>query len=112
MKCYNFLCIYVPLLLSQTLCAQHTLPPVWGQENAQYESRAIAYISPKRIVWKDVPDDASVSGLDNLLQPGIGQAVLSGGNLCSIKNGKTGRVSFLLDFGRELQGGIQFVTGM
>jgi hypothetical protein len=111
MKGYNFLSILVPLLLSQPLFAQHHLPPTWSEENVQYESRTTAYLSPKRIVWKNVPAGASVSGIDHLLKPGIGQATLTGDNICHIKNGKKGTVSFLLDFGHELQGGIQFVTG-
>jgi hypothetical protein len=98
-------------MMSQSLFAQHHLPPVWGNDTAQYESRAIAYIAPRRIVWKSVTGHATVSGLDCLLKPGIGQAVLSDKGYCHLKNGKTGRVSFLLDFGRELQGGIQIVTG-
>lgn len=111
MKYFRFFSLLFLIMMDQSLFAQHHLPPVWGNETAEYESRTIAYIAPKRIVWKSATGDAAVSGLDNLLKPGIGQAVLSDKGYCHLKNGKTGRVSLLLDFGRELQGGIQIVTG-
>ena len=111
MKYFRFFSLLFLIMMDQSLFAQHHLPPVWGNETAEYESRTIAYIAPKRIVWKSATGDAAISGLDNLLKPGIGQAVLSDKGYCHLKNGKTGRVSLLLDFGRELQGGIQIVTG-
>lgn len=93
--------------------AQSQLPPVWqtGSEKVQYSSRAIAYLPPTRIVWQQTTGDSSVKGLENLLLQGNGQADLFDGQLSRIKNGQTGKASFLLDFGRELQGGIQLVTG-
>ena len=45
-----------------------------------------------------------------LLENGYGQAVLSGVEYCKMYNGK-GMNSILLDFGKELQGGLQIVTG-
>ena len=46
------------------------------------------------------------------MKNGKGQAELANTNLCHIKNGKTGKVSLLFDFGKEIQGGIQIVTGL
>ena len=94
--------------------AQTLLPPVWqsaSQKEVQVSSRTIAYIQPTRIVWQETTGDSSMEGLENLLLPGNGQADLFDGQITRIKNGATGKASFLLDFGRELQGGIQVVTG-
>ena len=94
--------------------AQTLLPPVWqadAKENVQVSSRTIAYLPPTRIVWQETTGDSSIKGLENLLLPGNGQADLFDGQISRIKNGATGKASFLLDFGRELQGGIQMVTG-
>lgn len=105
------------LLSLCTVClfAQKQLPPAWKQYEqklVQYDSRTVAYLSPVRVVWTETTADASLNGIEQLLKKGNGQAELVQGTMCSMKTGTNGRVSFLLDFGRELQGGIQFVTGM
>ena len=94
--------------------AQSALPPVWQdtpQDKVQFSTRTIAYVPATRIVWQETTGDASIQGLENLLQGGNGQADLYDGQITRIKSGTNGRASFLLDFGRELQGGIQMVTG-
>ena len=94
--------------------AQTALPPVWKdvhQEKVQVSSRTVAYLPPTRIVWQETTGDASIEGLEKLLSPGIGQAELVAGKECKIRNGAQGKASFLLDFGKELQGGVQLVTG-
>ena len=94
--------------------AQTALPPVWQsdtQKEVQVSTRTIAYLPPTRIVWQETTGESSIQGLENLLLPGNGQADLFDGQITRIKNGATGKASFLLDFGRELQGGIQVVTG-
>ena len=94
--------------------AQSVLPPVWqdiSQDKVQYSTRTIAYVPATRIVWQETTGDASIQGLENLLRGGNGQADLYDGQITRIKSGTNGRASFLLDFGRELQGGIQMVTG-
>ena len=92
--------------------AQTSLPPVWqGGAEVQYSSRTIAYLPPTRIVWQETTGSSSIEGIDKLLLPGNGQAELVGGKECVIRKRPDGKVSFLLDFGRELQGGIQIVTG-
>lgn len=108
----------VPLIGLVWACAmtqaQTLLPPVWRSDShkeVQVSSRTIAYLPPTRIVWQETIGESSVKGLENLLLPGNGQADLFDGQISRIKIGTKGRVSFLLDFGRELQGGIQVVTG-
>ena len=94
--------------------AQSVLPPVWQdtpQDKVQYSTRTIAYVPATRIVWQETTGDASIQGLESLLRGGNGQADLYDGQITRIKSGTNGRASFLLDFGRELQGGIQMVTG-
>lgn len=93
---------------------QHTLPPAWNEnvsDEIQYDERTIAYISPTRVVCQETTANASINGLDNLLLKGNGQADLASRQLAKIKTAG-GDASFLLDFGRELHGGIQIVTGM
>lgn len=75
---------------------------------AQTEDFKTTYISPKRIVWKN----GTITNEQLLLQPGTGQAELSGKPLTVLKNTGAEQTSILLDFGKELQGGLQLVTGI
>ena len=103
----------VGVLMVINISAQPQLPPAWqtGSEKVQYSSRTIAYLPPTRIVCQEATGGSSIEGLENLLLQGNGQAELVRGKVAKIKTGADGCASFLLDFGRELQGGIQFVTG-
>lgn len=76
----------------------------------QTDQRTRQYLPPTRIVW--VQDSAAVRGADNLLKQGNGQADLSNRGMCVIKSTDGARPAILLDFGRELHGGLRIVTGM
>ena len=68
------------------------------------------YISPKRIVWTEHGDN--ISNIEYLLREGNGQADLTNSHICVVKSTSTEHPAILLDFGRELHGGLQIVTGM
>lgn len=109
-----FLCLLAGLLLGGASCSeQKQLPRYVAQENQteQKDTRARVYLTPHKIVWKYDKDGTLLSGADNLLLPGNGQSVLSTDNPCILKSTGTDKPSLLLDFGKEIQGGIQIVTG-
>lgn len=78
----------------------------------QTDRRVTSYILPKRILWKQAKGGATMTGDDVLLKNNYGQAVLAGVSLAHLKNAPGEQCSLLLDFGTELQGGLQIVTGM
>lgn len=109
----NILITIIGVLATVCATAQSKLPPVWEtpSDQVQFSSRTTAYLPPVRIVWQEATGSSSIQDLEKLLAPGNGQAELVSGKESRIKKSKDGTVSFLLDFGRELQGGIQLVTG-
>jgi len=72
------------------------------------QERVTEYISPKRILWTA----GAVKNQSRLLQIGTGQADVRNENMCILENKQGSKSSILLDFGKELQGGIQIVTGI
>lgn len=68
-----------------------------------------SYISPVRIVWQS--ENAEIINPERLLKEGLQQASLINDDVCILKNGKE-KASVLLDFGKELHGGLLLVTGM
>jgi hypothetical protein len=105
----------VPVLLAGTVHAQeHRLPPVFGPEyagKAFQDSRVRSYLTPQRIVWKYDGEGKLISRPDALLAGGHnGQSELTDRPSCSMRSTDNEYPAILLDFGKEIQGGIQLVT--
>lgn len=67
------------------------------------------FIAPERILYSE----GKVTDQEVLLKPGIGQADLANRYKCILRNTGDGKkAGILLDFGRELHGGVEIVTGM
>lgn len=76
----------------------------------QRDSRVREYLSPVRIVWQQ--EESLIEGADHLLLPGNGQSELADSRMCKLTSTITRHPAILLDFGKELQGGLQIVTGI
>jgi hypothetical protein len=75
------------------------------------DPRVREYIYPSRIVWQSSSNDSSrVINSESLINKFERQVTLEEKNLCVMVN-NGGNSSFLLDFGTELQGGIQIMLG-
>jgi hypothetical protein len=70
------------------------------------------YLSPTKIIWQSDTTGKYILNSEKLLEKGNGQADLVGANLCVVKGGGLVNSAILLDFGKEIHGGIQVVTGM
>lgn len=87
------------------------LPPIFDKTfEGQKDSRIRQYLSPKRIVWMSDKTGVNVIDPQNLIKPGTGQADLVHQNICRLVSTFDVRPGFVLDFGKEIQGGIQIVT--
>lgn len=78
--------------------------------SAETDPRTREYLSPTRIVWTQNAE--LISNVDYLLREGNGQADLTNSHICVMKSTKDSHPAVLLDFGSELHGGLQIVTGM
>jgi hypothetical protein len=76
----------------------------WGQQTVP-DPRIRAYVIPTRVLWQS--DGSTVENADSLLKVGNGQVTLAEVNPCLVHEGG----SLLLDFGRELHGGVQITVG-
>ena len=117
MKKKNILFAALPLLcLAMGACkeeaqtTEHTglyYPLAFGSDttNIRQDMMTRAYITPKRVLWQQ----GNVQGSEHLLEPNTGQADLAGSNMCFMQSTKDETASIILDFGRELHGGIKLV---
>ena len=84
-------------------------PPV-GRERAERSPITSFFVAPTRIVWQS---DVGVKNAGALLAPHAGQAVLKEPQPpCELNSSSNAPAGVLLDFGRELHGGIELFTTM
>ena len=77
------------------------------------DNRTRKYIAPVKIFWKSTENEALIKNENHLLGQPIGQAILtSNQDFLVMKSTATEKPGILLDFGVNLHGGIQLVTGM
>ncbi len=69
------------------------------------------YITPKRIVWMSDTTGNFIRNAESILVQGTGQSVINKGKFLTISNKQDSRNGIILDFGKEIQGGIEIVTG-
>ena len=102
------------LILTALLAA---VPMVSGQEARPAGPGAVQrkdtefvsdYLTPTRIILAK----GNVTGTESLLRPYRGQVSTNEPDVCIFRNSKDGKSSILLDFGKEIQGGIQIVRAM
>ena len=100
------------LVYAGHLAAQ--LPPVFGpsyQPVSEADPLDRIYLSPQRIVWMYDGGGKLVQDADVLLRPGNGQADMARTPRCTMYSTENEKASILLDYGKELHGGIQLVMG-
>ena len=110
MKQLLFLAATLLAGLSAVAQSAVTLPPVFSAERAQQaqaDPTVRRYLAPIKILWQT----GSISHPEQLLVKGNGQADLSGKGVCTLRSTGQHKPGLLLDFGKELHGGIQLVTG-
>ncbi|MHC8947374.1 alpha-L-rhamnosidase-related protein [Sphingobacterium hungaricum] len=96
--------IVLSSFLSVNSIAQHRL-----SDNKEHISPLTReYIYPTRIVWSE----GDVLQAQNLLNEGDGQANLTNTHSVILKNTGKATSSILVDFGKELNGSVEIVTGM
>ena len=90
------------------------MPPVFGSEyggKTQKDKLTQVFISPQQIVWKNDGNGDLVKNENVLLRQGNGQADLTKGMSCILRSTDADTASILLDYGKELHGGLQLVLG-
>ncbi|MFV0592156.1 MAG: alpha-L-rhamnosidase C-terminal domain-containing protein [Draconibacterium sp.] len=100
------------LLIGNTLGGLAQVPPIVESANQSIRSTALTqkFLSPTRIVWKSDETGTKVVNAESILKQGIGQADLNQGKYLTLINDNESKAGLILDFGCEIQGGIEIVT--
>lgn len=113
MKTKSLFTAAVLILAIATTTAQ--LPPNFGPEYNQITQKdeiTRVFISPIRVMWTSDTSGELVKNSEVLLEPGNSQSDMSRTTrFCSMTTTLTDTASILLDYGKELHGGLQLVMG-
>lgn len=92
-----------------------TLPPVFSQsetDNAHRSPMVKTYLTPTRIVWQSDDSGAYIQHPDLLLKKSNGQVAVNDPKLLRLISTADHKPGVLLDFGRELHGGVKISMGI
>lgn len=81
------------------------------KKDREKDPRARVYMSPVRIVYQSDSTGKWIENANGLLKEGNGQAELINRKLTKMKSDKDRKPYIILDFGIEIHGGLQLVTG-
>lgn len=104
--------LFTALALLFALPVSAQLPPVFPEQMSdtlEHDTRMRTYLPPVRIVWTQ--NGEFVQTPEVLLAKGKGQMINAPYPHCILTNKDGKRPSILLDFGREIHGGVQIVVG-
>ena len=107
----RILVIVISILSVVNVKAQ--LPPVFSSDDAskvRSTSLIQKFITPQKIVWTSDTTGKYVRNAESVLKPGKGQADLNKDKYFTISNDNQSQHGIILDFGKEIQGGIEIVT--
>ena len=84
-------------------------PLAFGEDTAciRQDKLTRLYIPPKRVVRRE----GNVHRSEKLLEPSTGQADLTASSVCQMVSKEGDLASVILDYGRELHGGLELVAG-
>ncbi len=107
--------ITLVLFLMSLQSVQAQLPPVFDstyQAKARRSEMVKTYLTPQRVVWQSDSDGQYIQNPDKLLEQGNGQVAVNDEGLCRLLSSEDHHPGLLLDYGREIQGGIKLAMGI
>ena len=91
------------------------LPPIFGDkysDRASSSDMVKTYLTPKRIVWQSDDTGETVQNVETLLKRGSGQVAVNDKNLFRFISSADNKPGILLDYGKEIHGGVKISMGI
>lgn len=99
-------------LLPKNAISQSHLSERMFQERLVKDEITRAYITPTNIIWQSDTDNKQVVNPEVLLTPFDGQLTTSAEGMCVLRSDNELQASILLDFGKEIYGGIEIAAAI
>jgi len=91
------------------------LPPVFGDDfvgKSSTSEMVKTYLTPQRIVWQSDDSGTSIQNTETLLEKGNGQVAVNDENLFRFISSADEKPGILLDYGKEIHGGVKISMGI
>lgn len=111
MKHFLFILVCITLLCSN-LNAQKNILEENFRDNLERDQITRSYVTPVKIIWQSDNQDVYVRNSEVLLSKFEGQLSTSGEGVCVLRSDKDKQASVLLDFGKELHGGLEIAAAI
>ncbi len=102
-----FLCFLTEHAFTQTYLAEKAF-----QDQLVKDEITRAYITPVKIVWQSDNQNKLIKKTEVLLTQFDGQLTTSGDGMCVLRSNDEAQASILLDFGKEIYGGIEIAAAI
>lgn len=105
--------VLLAFVLSLSIQAQ--LPPIFGEEfndKTSHSDLVKTYITPQKIIWQSDDSGKFIKNPTSLLHKGNGQLAVNDQNLCRFISDTTNKPGILLDYGKEIHGGVKISMGI
>ena len=96
------------------IALQAQIPPVFGstyEGKTRKDELARLYITPQRVVWKYDGGGKLIQNDALLMKPGNSQPEMTRNETCAMTSTENETAAILLDYGKELHGGLQLILG-
>lgn len=109
--------IYILLIFSSCIFSNHATGQEYLNEKS-FQGKLVkdeitrAYLTPIKIVWQSDNQNKQVKNSEFLLSPFDGQLTTNGIGMSVFRSDKEMQASILLDFGKEIYGGIEIAGGI
>jgi hypothetical protein len=108
-----FICLYsLALCISGSVYAQKNVLQEHFKNNLLKDEITRSYVTPVKIVWQSDDQGNQIKNSEVLLTKFDGQLSTSGEGMCMLKSNDQKQASLLLDFGKELYGGIEVAAAI
>lgn len=106
--------VLIMLFFVQTYCLAQ-LPPVFNSDDearASHSEMVKTYLTPTRIVWQSDDTGKHLQNQETLLVKGNGQVAVNDENLFRMVSDDKHKPGILLDYGKEIHGGVKISMGI
>src|SRR5690554_2546150 len=111
MRAYLLLTLLI-FLLPKSVSAQRYLSERAFQDQLVEDEITRAYLTPVDIIWQSDNQNKHVKNSEVLLTPFDGQLTTHGEGMCVLRSDDEAQASILLDFGKEIYGGIEIAAAI
>ncbi|MFA6701216.1 MAG: alpha-L-rhamnosidase C-terminal domain-containing protein [Dysgonamonadaceae bacterium] len=109
---FKALFIAIFTILSLNLISQNSVLENNFEDNLSHDEITRSYVNPVKIVWQSDDQNINIKNSAVLLKDFHGQLSTSGEGMCVLRSDSENQASILLDYGKELYGGIQLAAAI